>query len=303
MATLQELLMGKMMDAVTEGAKTGGKAIGDLQAEKLKGQNVLEQISTKSKADLDEHKQRLNNTLQTAAKMYGVNTEDPGWEAQVPRVIQSKGNSFAFNENGLNIGKDPTVASASIARDESNRQRLIKNIQDTYNKIVGKSPEAARAARNVLAALDAGDITTVGRLKAQLPQLEGENYRPTDAERKAMLNETGEGAFANLKNWIGGDNAALSKAQIDKFRALANKRLEDETTQVTRGRKEALARWVSGARALSPEQMADVAGTLGMSQEELMQELQGHQQTQNEDPARKRLEELRKKAGKKNGSN
>ncbi len=174
--------------------------------------------------------------------------------------------------------KDPKDNSLGLLRldnqQERLRQNLITKVKGDYDKVSGPATKRMAAAQSVIEALNRGDITTLGRIKAQLPVLEGENYKPTDAEREIMLQPTAEGVADKLKNYLGGDNVGASQAQLGALRKFVQDSINREKEGLGRNRKEVLMRYKTNVRALSPDQMDSLAGTLGMSNEELIGHLQ-----------------------------
>ncbi len=175
-------------------------------------------------------------------------------------------------------GPNPLAQIRADSQQERMRQNLISKVKSDYDKGVGTSPKRILAGQSVMKALDSGDITTLGRIKAQLPILEGENFKPTDAEREIMLQPTAEGAFGKLKNYLGGDSVPASPAQLNALRKFVESKLKEEQGLIKRTRGETLSRWKPNVKALDPDSMDALATTLGASSDELLQELQGSQQ-------------------------
>lgn len=273
---LLRLMMSKGADAGQAGASlyVQGQNAKALQSERETA--ALQQLLAGKKADATNNDAKLSNAMSSAAKFYGVDSTKPGWEQKVNDAARANGNSFKVGAEGFSIGKDlvdPATGGAATARAESNTQRLIKNIIGDFNTQVGKSPQQVRAAQAILEAVKRGDITTVGAVKAQLPLLEGENYRPTDAERKMMLSTTGEGRWADLKNFLGGDSASLSESQKTALNNYTQKRLADEQERISRVRSEVLKRW-KPSNGLTPQDQEELSNTLGLSSEQLATQLQ-----------------------------
>lgn len=184
--------------------------------------------------------------------------------------------NMGISADGVSVSpKDNTMGMMRAdAQQEKNRQNLITKIKADYDKVSGPATKRMGAAQSVLDALNRGDITTVGRIKAQLPTLEGENYKPTDAERELILQPTAAGNFAKLKNFLGGDSAAVSQSQTEALKKFVQDKLNEEQQGLGRNRKEVLMRYKPNVKALSGDQLDALSSTLGMSNEDLMGHLQ-----------------------------
>lgn len=186
---------------------------------------------------------------------------------------QHPGMGVGVTAEGASIHPSPAMATYDL-RAERNRQNLIKNMKADYDKAVGTQPRRLQALQSVQKALEEGNIASLGQLKASLPVLEGENYKPTDKERELMISPTAAGGYAKLKNMMGmGDDIPLSDIQKQAFHGFVSRKLAEEAALADRAKKEVAQRWKGHVRALGPADLEEVEGSLGLSSGELIQHI------------------------------
>lgn len=187
------------------------------------------------------------------------------------------GRGIKFGEVGVTEQPQPNPVQQAMleTRKQNANTGIVKSVKSDFDKVAGKSQQQITAAQSIKNALDSGNVLTLGQIKAQLPLMEGENYRPTDAERKMMLSPTGEGAIASLKNYLGGDSAAISDSQRKALYDYVQKKVAIENQHVDRSRKEVLDRWKNRVQTMDPQSFDELSNSLGSSSQELMKQIQG----------------------------
>lgn len=217
----------------------------------------------------------------------------------------SPGASVKVGETSVSPKPDAELKQAM--RDQEKMPYHISKITSDYRKTVGDLDARLSAAKNVSDAIKQNNIQTMGQLKAQLPRLEGERFRPTDTERKLMLQPTYDTTKERLQNYFAGDNAAISDTQRAAIVKILDTKLEQAGKDLQRSRKEVLNRWKGHVRGMSPEDFEKLANSLGSTSEELLNDLQANPAPKknpkrapaSSDPERDKLEMLRKKHNKK----
>lgn len=206
-----------------------------------------------------------------------ANAARAGKEQTLSNLLAKAPRGASVSAEGLSVSpRDNTMANARLDdRKERTNLKVVHDLTGDYNKLAGQSPARVLAAQAVLAALKDGDISSIGRIKANLPKLEGENYKPTDAERELILQATGEGKLNKLKNFFGMSTPALSEAQKTALESYTKNRLADEQALLDRSKAETMKRYGSSLRNLAPEDAAAVESSLGMGAGELLKQLQG----------------------------
>lgn len=207
----------------------------------------LEQMD--KSAMLDQAKEDRN--LNTAKDLV---TQNPDWNINLG------------GSGGVGLSKQKTAVdpNATVRRDNLHRM-LIKDVASDYDKRTQGVKTGMQAAQSVINALDAGDIQTLGQIKANLPRLEGEKFKPTDAERQMMLQPTGQGAFERLSNYFKGDNAAISDTQKSALRKIVQQKIENAQKDMSGSQNEVTTRWGHRISELSPEEQQDLSASLGSS--------------------------------------
>lgn len=167
---------------------------------------------------------------------------------------------------------DPEIKQAM--RDQEKMPYHIAKITSDYRKTVGDLDSRLSAARSVSDALKQNDIQTLGQLKAQLPRLEGERFRPTDTERKVMLQPTFANSAERLKNFFAGDDAAISDNQRAAILKIVDTKVSEANKDLQRARREVMSRWKGHVRGMTPDDFENLANSLGSTSEELLQDMQ-----------------------------
>lgn len=192
---------------------------------------------------------------------------------QVEQLAGKFGDKFAIEVGKEGVKITPKDNTANADRADRNKRMAVSAITKDYNNLVGTAPKRAQAAQAVLEALDSGDTTSLGRIKANLPLLEGEQYKPTDQERELILQTTGEGMVGKLRNFLGMSQPALGAEQQNQLRSYAQSRLKDDQGTVERARGEINSRWANQLKSMPPDMIAELSGTFGQGNSKLSQQL------------------------------
>lgn len=260
--TLKSILMGQQAAADRTGQVLGGSIQGDILAQKGQQDLASDEASQKLRALLMGQEQDA-----AIQKAMGLHAQDP----KMGVSLQGSGVSLSPHDTSMQQANQQ-------ARQDDRHERTIGKVTNDINKdytgLVGKSPARVQAAQAIIEALKSNDISSTGRIKAQLPLLEGENYKPSDAEREIILQATGEGNLAKLKNFFGMSSPALSQSQKDALGKYVQNRLTDEQGLIDRSRAEVLQRRQPNLRSMTDQDVKDISASLGMSANELIKHLQ-----------------------------
>lgn len=215
------------------------------------------------------------------------------------------GMGISLGENGnVSFSRPVQDVNTGVRRDNLN-QRLVKDVAADYDKRTAGMKPAIQSAQSIINALDSGDIQTLGQIKANLPRLEGEKFKPTDAERKLMLQDTAQGYWDKAKNFVAGDSAAISENQKKAIRNIVNQKIANASQDMEGSKGEVMQRWGHRVKQLGPDEVADLEASLGSSSKHVVDSTPGLKSLLPGQPSidpnvakAARLQELRKKAGK-----
>lgn len=190
-----------------------------------------------------------------------------------------QGQHRSIKVGGASIGESTSRDTSSVARPRD-KTTLINSVVSDFNKGEGgKLYKGLAAAQGVINGLQSGDITTSGRVKANLPSLEGENYKPTDAEREIMIQHTGSGDYKTFLNKVGigpdSGNATLSPQQMNAIAAFSNARMGEFGAGLKRAQDEIRNRWETRSHELlGPVESEKMFGSLGAGSGQFISHIQ-----------------------------
>ncbi len=145
----------------------------------------------------------------------------------------------------VSVGKkDPTLQKqAELDRQERLGQVVTSRVTSDFEKQAAPIKQRIQALESVRNAVMSNNNLTLGQIKAMLPKLEGETYRPTDVERKMMLTPTAEGGMSQLKNFFGGDSVQASQSQIQALMDYTTSKHKLDSENLNNAADEVLKRW------------------------------------------------------------
>jgi hypothetical protein len=188
-----------------------------------------------------------------------------------------------LQKQGVKIG-DVSVNAAQIdpykelnynAKIESKKSDLITKMKKDYDNLSKGSSDRVRIGAQLADAIQNNNSMTQGQMKAMIPRLESEMGKVSDKERELMINPTLEGTVARMKNWWGGDAAAVSESQKQAATQTIQQMVAREKANLARNRDEITRRYGAGLSMLPPEHREAVINSFGSGMDDLGTHVQG----------------------------